>query len=384
MQLIVRFGACLAISSVVVAWPSLGRSEPLVGAYYYPWYGSFRGGHDFRDTLRAHLSPPQPAAIGWYDSRQATTIAAHIDQSHRGNISFWAVSWWGPRSAEDGTFREAILAHPRRAELKYSIHYESPGRLGTIKKPTFEQLVPDFEFLAQHYFNDPNYLRVEGRPVVWIYLTRAYFNGPAAQHAVAELRARMQQRFALDPYLVGDDLFSGGVNLERARLWDAITDFDVYGTVLQDGGSTSAALKRLADVYDKAGRALAKSKVGLVPAASPGFNDKGVRGGHRAAPRYFVDLPASQPGDVFARMLKEVVVPRADPKAHHMLMINSFNEWHEDTQIEPTIAAPRSSADDSADQRYTEGFFYEGYGEKYLKILEAATRPGKPHRAARP
>ena len=56
-------------------------------------------------------------------------------------------------------------------------------------------------------------------------------------------------------------------------------------------------------------------------------------------------------------------------------MINSFNEWHEDTQIEPTIAAPRTNVDDSGTQRYTEGHFYEGYGDLYLDILQAATKP---------
>jgi hypothetical protein len=56
-------------------------------------------------------------------------------------------------------------------------------------------------------------------------------------------------------------------------------------------------------------------------------------------------------------------------------MINSFNEWHEDTQIEPTIIAPRTNVDDSGTQRYTEGHFYEGYGDLYLDILAAATKP---------
>jgi hypothetical protein len=203
------------------------------------------------------------------------------------------------------------------------------------------------------------------------------FNGPLARRAVADLRASLLRQFALNPYLVGDDLFTTPVDLERAQLWDAITDFDVYGTALQSGGSTSAALKRLDAVYSQAQAALAQSKVGLVPVTTPGFNDKGVRGGHRAAPRYLVDSPDSRPGDVFARMLKDVVVPRTDPKAHHMLMINSFNEWHEDTQIEPTEAAPRIRADDSARQRYTEGNDYEGYGDRYLKILNDATRARK-------
>lgn len=363
----------LAVALVALCGPRPCPSEVVVGAYYYPWYGSFAGGHDLGQSVRGHLVPPQLPAIGRYSSRDNATVAAHIDHSHRGNIDFWAVSWWGPQSIEEVAFRDAILKHPRRAELKYAVHYESTGRRGNLSTPNFNNLIPDFRHLAKHYFGDPNYLKLDGRPVVFIYVTRAYFNSQAARDAVADLRATMKQESQLNPYLVGDDLFTGGVVPARAKLWDAITDFDVYGTVLRKNGSTAAALAELAKFYDDARAAIAPLGIAFVPTASPGFNDKGVRGGHPAAPRYLVDEPKSQPGELFQRMLRDVAVPRTDPKAGNILMINSFNEWHEDTQIEPAATAARTNRDDSGKGRFTEGRFYEGYGDKYLKILRAAT-----------
>jgi glycoprotein endo-alpha-1,2-mannosidase len=376
--------AVLALSTLVLSVPPLGAREVVVGAYYYPWYGPFAGGHDLRQSLRGHLVPPQRPAIGFYDSRDRRTIAAHIDQSHRGNIDFWAVSWWGPNSAEDATFRKSILAHPRRAELKYAVHYESTGRLGDPSTPDFANLVPDFRYLARHYFANPDYLKHDGRPVVFMYVTRAYFNSPSARDAVAALRSTMQSEFGVNPFLVGDDLFQGGVDRKRARLWDAVTDFDVYGTVLQSGGSTSAALVELARIYDDARAAIAPLEVAFVPTASPGFNDKGVRGGHPSAPRYLIDESKPRSGDLFERMLRDVAVPRTDPQAGNILMINSFNEWHEDTQVEPAANAARTKVDDSGQGRFTEGHFYEGYGEKYLKILRSATAAHSPVRPPRP
>jgi hypothetical protein len=362
----------VAVSAFCVAVARLSQADVTVGAYYYPWYGSFSGGHSLNQSVRGHLVPPQPPAIGLYSSRSSDTISKHIDQSRQANIDLWAVSWWGPNSTEDTTFRTSILAHPRRAELQYAVHYESTGRLGTFANPNFSNLIPDFRYLANNYFQNPDYLKIDGRPVVFMYVTRAYFNTQAARDAVANLRATMVSEFGIEPYIVGDDLF-GSVNLQRAQLWDAITDFDVYGTVLQGKGSTSAALSQLALVYDNARSAIANVDVGFIPTASPGFNDKGVRGGHPAAPRYLVDDPNSDEGDLFKRMLKDVVVPRTDPKADNILMINSFNEWHEDTQIEPTVVAPRTNSDDSANRQYTEGYFYEGYGDLYLDILRSAT-----------
>jgi hypothetical protein len=366
---------CLAPALLALSIDCVAAGEPIVGVYYYPWYGSFSGGHNVNQSLRGHLAPPQPPALGAYSSRDSNTVSAHIDQSHRGNIDFWALSWWGPQSSENTTIRNAILAHPRRAELQYAIHYESTGRLGTFENPNFNNLIPDFRYLAANYFQGPNYLKIDGRPVVFMYLTRAYFNSQASRDAVAALRSAITAEFHVDPYIVGDDLFTGGVNLQRAQLWDAITDFDVYGTVMQSRGSTSAALNQLSTVYNGAIQSLAATNVGFIPAASPGFNDSGVRSGHPAAPRYLTDDPNSTEGDLFERMLNEVVVPRTDAKADHILIINSFNEWHEDTQIEPTIVAPRTNVDDSGTQRYTEGHFYEGYGDLYLNILRDATEP---------
>ena len=106
------FVSCIATALAILA-PHVGQCVPLVGAYYYPWYGTFPGGHSWSDTLRAKLIPQQMPALGYYSSRSSATIQGQIDQSHRGNISFWATSWWGPGSAEDTTIRNNILTDPR-------------------------------------------------------------------------------------------------------------------------------------------------------------------------------------------------------------------------------------------------------------------------------
>jgi hypothetical protein len=59
-----------------------------------------------------------------------------------------------------------------------------------------------------------------------------------------------------------------------------------------------------------------------------------------------------------------------DEEAGNLFVITSWNEWHEDTQIEPVTVAPPTSKDNSSSgQDYTLGLEYEGYGLKYLDIL---------------
>jgi glycoprotein endo-alpha-1,2-mannosidase len=368
-----RILICVALAQLAFVDSRVGAAEPMVGAYYYPWYGTFSGGHTWTDTLRAKLSPPQPPALGYYSSRASATIAGQIDQSHRGNINFWATSWWGPGSAEDTTTRNYILTNSRAAELKYAVHYESTGRLGDSASPNFSNFVPDFQYLAQNYFGNANYLKVDGRPVVFIYLTRAYFNTQTGRDAVANLRQTMSSQFGVNPYLVGDDVFPGQTNATRAGLWDAITDFDVYGSALQANGSTTAGVTALANQYQIAKQVAETAHVGFIPAVSPGFNDSAVRSGHPAAPRYLTDVPGSAEGWLFSAELSQAALPTLDPAASNMLMVSTFNEWHEDTQIEATVTANPTSVDSSGHGTYAQGYSYAGYGSLYLDLLHSAT-----------
>ena len=65
--------------------------------------------------------------------------------------------------------------------------YESTGRLGGFDRPRYDNLLDDFAYLEKHYFNDPNYLRIDGRPVLFIYLTREYFRNRGLDE-LAEVR----------------------------------------------------------------------------------------------------------------------------------------------------------------------------------------------------
>ncbi|MHC4499098.1 MAG: right-handed parallel beta-helix repeat-containing protein, partial [Planctomycetota bacterium] len=357
-------------------WSFTTASEILVGAYYYPWYGP--GGHTAFQSLREHLVPRQRPLLGDYDCASASVIAGHINQSHRGNISLWVVSWWGPGTFEDNVFKNKILTHERAGELKYAAFYESTGRLGGFWEPNYSNLLPDFKYLAKNYFSNPNYLKIDGRPVVFIYLTRVYFRGQGD----AELAA-LRQAFP-ELYFVGDDVFGLYYSSKDASKWDAVTAYDVYGQSMGIYGSTQSGLNRLKDIYDRA-RIIANGVgVGFIPAATPGFNDKAVRTGHDAAPRYFEDNSESVEGDVFEAMLGDVVIPRVDPLAKNMLMITSFNEWHEDTQIEATRGtAGTTNLDNSGSKRYyTQGYYYSDYGYLYLDMLYEETL-GQPSVQAR-
>lgn len=338
-----------------------------VGAYYYPWYSASKNGELgwMSQAMRGRLQPQQLPQLGVYGSTDSKVIGEHIAQSVRAGLDFWAVSWWGPGKREDRTLRDHILTHPDAEKLKYAILYESTGRLGSMQKPNYDKLLGDFTYMKETFFEHPTYLMIDGKPVVFIYLTRVYFRDRGLE-ALAKLRNHLP-----DLYLIGDDVFGGRYHERHARLWDAITAYDVYGQSMQKSGATQVSVDRLRDNYENASKLANSVGTAFIPGIAPGYNDKAVRKGHVGRARYFADKTGSLEGDIFRSMIREVAIPLADAKADRTIMITSFNEWYEDTQIEATKGTQPTTTKDNSDSGvfYTEGDRYADYGSLYLDIL---------------
>jgi len=176
-------------------------------------------------------------------------------------------------------------------------------------------------------------------------------------------------------YLVGDDVFGADYQPEWAKPFDAVTTYDVYGQSLQRDGGTRKAVESLAENYRVAKNAANQVGTAFIPTVAPGYNDTAVRRGHPGRGRYFTDVEDSQEGDIFRAMIKNAALPNLDPKAGNLLMVTSFNEWYEDTQIEATTGTtPDTSQDDSSSgTHYTGGDRYVDYGYLYLDILRTQT-----------
>ncbi len=346
--------------------------RPMVGVYYYPWYRAQgqRGASNWRQVLRQRLVPAQEPELGRYDSSDPNVVGAHIAQSVRGGISFWASSWWRPGDYTDTTLRDVILKHPDAGKLKYAILYESTGRLGTFDKPDYRHWIEDLAYLQETYFDHPYYLRIDGRPVVFVYLTREYFRNKGGE-ALREMREKFPKL-----YLVGDDVFGAGYRAEWAKNFDAVTAYDVYGQSVGRLGGTRAAIEMLAKNYADAKAAANRVGVAFMPTIAPGYNDTAVRRGHPGRARYFSDVEGSKEGDIFRAMISEVALPNLDARCGRILMVTSFNEWYEDTQIEATAGTqPTTTQDDSeSGTALTGGQRYVDYGPLYLDILREAVR----------
>lgn len=339
-----------------------------VGAYYYPWYyDDFHGGQ----YLREHLVPPQLPELGEYNDRTEAVINQHLDWSSFAGIDFWVASWWGPGSIEDVTLLNHILQNPNLNDMKIAVFYETTGRTDNFQD--YQYLDTDITYIANNYFNHPNYLTINNKPVLFVYLTRVLSGRGTLQSSLTTIR-NAASAAGYQIFVVGDQVFgSPPSSAGDIAFLDAITNYDVYGSMGANGYATQASVNSYYSA--QAGwRALAQGvDVGFIPGTAPGFNDKGVRCGHNPLSRKLTD--SQEFGSLFRAMFIEAK-KHVDSTLDNMLMVTSWNEWHEDTQIEPVGLEASTSTDDSpTGSEYTTGLSYEGYGERYLHILREETNP---------
>ena len=354
--------------SVIVEKPEEPEepAAPLVGVYYYPWYGgsNFHG----RRYLREKLVPVQTPELGEYNDRDAEVIRQHLEWCEYAGIGLWVSSWWGPGKMEDVTIKDHILKHPDLNEMKIALFYETSGRMKDFTDVS--NVASDIKYMAENYFSHPNYYKIDGRPVLFIYLTRVLSRNGVLENTMDIMRSTANEA-GFDIYIIGDQVFGQPPSsTDQIALLDGITNYDVYGS---SGGRMYATQEKVSDYYtaQSAWRTKAHQvNVSFVPATSPGFNDRGVRDGHDPLSRKLSEN--DEFGSLFKAMIDEAL-QITDEETGNLFLITSWNEWHEDTQIEPVVvAAPTNKDNSSSGQDYTLGLEYEGYGLRYLDILKEA------------
>jgi hypothetical protein len=261
-----------------------------------------------------------------------------------------------------------ILNHQELGDMKIALHYETAGR---IIDRDLSNVAPDIEYICGAYFSHPNYYSINDRPVIVIYITRwLEFEGMLGD--VLRIVRETAQRFGHNPYIIGDHVFGQAPDLQDTfdsfKLLDAVTNYDVYGSMGRP--MRYAGKEPIDDYYSE--QEMWKTKAlengcRFIPAASPGYNDRGVRLQNDHPPLSRKLTVDSEEGSSFKYQLSKAL-PLVDPMANNMILINSFNEWHEDTQLEPVVGTSANLP-----VLLTGGLEYEGYGELYLNILRDYT-----------
>lgn len=296
----------------------------LIGAFYYPWW------HDDGTHWKCgYMGKP---FLGEYSSKDQKVISKHINWASENGINFFIMSWCGYESGNefrDETIKNYFLKSKDIEKIKFAILYETKGRLKKDKYEKFnfdntdnkDKLIEDFKYISKVYFNHPQYLKINKKPMVFIYLARDFNRN--YKNAMRELRSEIN-RERVEMYLMGDMVYWQNPNCQKELIeqFDGITAYNMH----KDCSSISEQfVEKVIDNYKYWFNVTSNWDVDFIPNVMPGF-DKSAYKSNKKHP------VISRKIEDFRHFCKEAKKYLSDNK---IITITSWNEWHEYTQIEP-------------------------------------------------
>lgn len=269
---------------------------PQLLAFYYPWYGSPSGPTGYWvhwDPGEPDYNAPDTPSIGYYDSYDYDVIAQHIAWAKQSGINGFICSWWGEGDFTDGAIQR-VFQVADTSSFSLSLYYE-PGTIGSLPDSSRAQrCIDDITYLMNTYGNLPSMLHYNGKPVLFIYgQTLGLLNLEQWQEVVNAI-------VPLNCVIIADR-FAPGI-LQMFSGWHQYNPvFLSYDGLYR--------INRIAG-----GRTNVSGKI-YAATASPGFITVPRQNGNKYNEQLLASL-AYMP---------------------HYILITSFNEWGEATEIEPSF-----------------------------------------------
>ena len=299
-----------------------------VGAYYFPGWPT-RAQWKVLDAL-----PERRPLLGYYAEGDPVVMDWQIKWAVEHGITFFAFDWYwdrGRRQLEHALHRGYLKARFRPL-LKFCLLWANHNPPGSHSEADLMALV---DFWIAEYFGLPEYLTIDGKPVVIVFAPSLLRNdmGSEAAAAIRRMRARVERAGYPGLFLIGtvDDNRD-----EQARLaaegYDAGTGYNYHRAGMPDKSASAWPYDDAVDGYEQIW--LANAKAGLleyVPVTEPGWDSR-PWDGDKALVR------TGRTPERFADMLTRA---RAFVDGHpvaggkKIVLIEAWNEYGEGAVIEP-------------------------------------------------
>lgn len=313
-------GGGLRLARFVLQAPTAASASAPVShrvlALYYPWYGTPQVSGQWMhqegvDTARKVIADHTHYAVGGpYDSADPAVIDRHLQQAHDAGIDTLVCSWWGPKDATDKAIR-LLLRRAGAHSMKVCVLWEHLSPPGGADGAT-----ADLSYLLGSITQHPSYLREGGKPVVFVYA------GTSQGLSADQWSGLLNRSGAGGVRLIGVAQSAGD-----ALLWDGFYDLN---TTRPLAGLSLAECARVQSESFQTPLGLARRFGGIaVETVKPGVDDR--RASPPGVPQAgtFVDRRG---GQLYAALWEQALRDGPD-----WVLIDSFNQWHTGTEIEPSV-----------------------------------------------
>jgi len=274
--------------------------------------------------------------LGQYKSSDRTVVNKHIDWATGHGIGFFCLDfgWIRPNSPFDNIARNYLLKSDLIDSINFTIFYYNDAVVGESWSKGRSALFSDFSFLAMHYFSHSSYLKVDGKPIIYILNLPIYwreFGIKETNNLFKDLKEYMKNKYGFELFLVVDVW----PNVDPSLLDDPNLPFDGivnWGNLWHNVGAIEIEYDHYADKYAEYWEkwySLAKKRgLQFIPLIYPGFDDKPYADYYGRAHHCIGRNP-----EKFCQLL---YIAKKYTTSLKTIILFTWNDFHEGTSIEPT------------------------------------------------
>jgi glycosyltransferase involved in cell wall biosynthesis len=293
------------------------QCRPLLGAHYYPWYGigdEVRHWNENTDYATVEDLPLQ----GPYSSDDEAIVARHLELAEQGELDYLVINLQVSETGLD-------LRELRAVQCLFDIAAKTAPDLSlcfmvTCDKADSSSIDEALAWLEENYFEHPSYLRFDNRPVLWFFITESFIGHFFYNYVRFDKATSNYHRIAASGFC-----FSKCLPKQYSEFFDG---WSLYSPLQI---ADPAECERLwQSSYQEFKEIKTRDTLGVFTIC-PGFDDTGLTQALRKNTTYRKierDETAT-----YTKMQSACLALRNRPD---LVIINSFNEFHENTHIEPS------------------------------------------------
>jgi hypothetical protein len=347
-----KHGLVIFVALLLIAEHSLLAAEPakpastLVFANYYCWYHD--GQHPKRPFLhwtypssetnalaKVAQKPGEPPPnsvfrplVGFYDSADPKVAEWHVQLAKAAGIDAFLVDWWDTHNQLDENVDLGIVAAAQKHGFKFALLDE---------RAQFHQTLEEYQAMLvrslKRYKDHPAYLRIDGRPVIYLYQVATKPGLSAAEFLVLKkhVEGELGSVYWIVDKIAHDRNAANSGDLDREKCipaeWLAAPGLDCFAFYSTFSNFRAHEYNTLVGKYRYMTKLAHNAGKKMLLPVHPGHDNS-----------HFVDKPYVMPrrdGDTLRDYLRAATDAGAD-----YIMLTSWNEWPESTVIEPSSSWP--------------------------------------------
>src|ERR1017187_5946194 len=240
----------LAVFTAAHSFTSQAAPKPLVGVYYFDgWADRTAGNFDIK-MMPTNYAQREPLS-GWYDD-SAELVHRQVVDARFAGIDFFLFDWYDADRAmntTDKTLNAALALFKedrKKLGMKYALLYVNDGSF-SVPQSNWDVTCRKW---VKEYLTDPNYQRIDNRPLFVVYNARAMESmggGPkSAAAALAHLRQTAKNAGLPDLFLMtcatpGPTNGWNDLGSLAQEGYDAFTGYNYFGIAGTQKGSNPYA-----------------------------------------------------------------------------------------------------------------------------------------------